>query len=200
MFPSKQSVPISVTTSIDSVKNTENAASLCIFFTSIAKNLKYETFKLGGFIWEKPPNPTTPMESFNFSYVSRIFVERELNSLKHRNDAGCGDLPLGILKDAAYPLSCPLTNLIDLSLSTGLVPNKWKIGKVTPIQKTGNTIDYNNYRPISALNTCSKVLEKTAHKQLIDNLEINDLLSKTQFGYRNNRSTELATILLSDNI
>ena len=70
----------------------------------------------------------------------------------------------------------------------------------TPIHKKGNTNDYNNYRPISVLNTCSKILERAVHKQLIDHLETNDLLSKTQFGYKKNRSTELATILLSDNI
>ena len=80
------------------------------------------------------------------------------------------------------------------------MPNKWKIAKVTPIHKKGNTNDYNNYRSISVLNICSKILERAVHKQLTDHLEINDLLSKTQFGYRKNRSTELATILLSDNI
>ena len=193
MFPSKGSLPISVTTSIDNVKNTENANSICTFFTNIAQNLKYETFKLRNFIWEKPPTLSTPTKSFNFSYVSRIFVERELKSLKRRKAAGCGDLPPGILKDAAYALSSPLTHLINLSLTTGLVPNKWKIAKVTPIHKKGNTNDYNNYRPISVLNTCSKILERAVHKQLIDHLETNDLLSKTQFGYRKNKSTELAT-------
>ena len=49
MFPSKESVPISVT-NIGNVKNTENANSICTFFTNIAQNLKYETFKLRNFI------------------------------------------------------------------------------------------------------------------------------------------------------
>ena len=109
-------------------------------------------------------------------------------------------LPPGILKDTAYALTSPLTHLINLSLTTGLVPNKWKIAKVTSIHKKGNIIDYNNYRPIAVLNTCSKIFERAAHKQLIDHLETNDLLSKTRFGYRKNRSAELTTILLSDNI
>ena len=200
MFSSKESLPISVTTSIDNVKNTENASSICTFFTNIAQNFKYETFKLRDFIWEKPPTLSTSTKSFNFSDISRIFVERELKSLKRREAAGCDDLPPGILKDAAYTLSSPLTHLINLSLKTGLVPNKWKIAKVTHIHKKGNTNDYNNYRPISVLNTCSKILERAVHKQLIDHLETNDLLSETQFSYRKNRSTELATILLSDNV
>ena len=80
------------------------------------------------------------------------------------------------------------------------MPNKWKIAKVTPIHKKGNSNDYNNSRPISVLNASSEILERAVHKQLIDHLETNDLLSKTQFGYRKNRPTELAAILLSDNI
>ena len=72
------------------------------------------------------------------------------------------------------------------------MPNKWKIAKVTPIHKKGNNNDYNY--------TCLKRLERAVPKQLIDHLEANDLLSKTQFGCRKNRSTEQVTILLSDNI
>ena len=51
-----------------------------------------------------------------------------------------------------------------------------------------------------APSTCSKILERPAHKQLINCLEINDPLSKTQFGYKKNRSIELAMILLFDNM
>ena len=92
MFSSKESVPISVTTNI------ENANSICTFFTNIAQNLKYETLKLRNFIWEKPPTLSTPTKNFSFSYVSRIFVERELKSLKSRKAAGCDDLPPRILR------------------------------------------------------------------------------------------------------
>ena len=160
MFPSKESVPISITTNIDNVKNTENANSICTFFSNIAQNLKYETFKLRNFIWEKPPTLSAPTKNFNFSYISGIFVERELKSLKCRKAAGCDDVPPGILKDAACTLPSPLTHLINLSLTTGLVPDKWKIAKVTLIHKKGNTNDYNNYRPISVLIPVQKYLKE----------------------------------------
>ena len=160
ILPLKESVPISVTTNIGNIKNTKNANSPCTFFTNTAKNLKCETFKLRDLICEKPLTPTTTTKSFNFRCVSRIFVERRLISLKHRKADGCDNLPPGILKDAAYAISIPLTHLINLSLSTGLVPNKWKIAKVTPIHKKGNTNDCNNYLQISVLNTCSKILKE----------------------------------------
>ena len=101
MFSSKESVPISVTTSIDNVNNIENANSFCTFFTNIAQNLKYETFKLRGFIWEKPPTPTTPKKSFNFS---RVFVEGELKSLSGERLLVVTIFPLEFSKMQHMPL------------------------------------------------------------------------------------------------
>jgi len=82
---------------------------------------------------------------------------------------------VGILKDATFALWSPLTYLINLSLSTGLVPTEWKVAKITPIHKGGSTDDNNNFRPISILTTCSKILEKAVHEQLITHLENNKL-------------------------
>ena len=127
-----------------------------------------------------------PTKLFSFSYVSQIFVERELKFLKRRKTAGCDNFPLAILKDAAHAFSYPLTHLINLSVSTGLVPTEWKVAKITPIHKGGSTGDNNNFRPISVLTACSKILERAVHKQLISHLENNEL------GYRKHRSTELS--------
>ena len=55
-----------------------------------------------------------------------------------------------------------------------------------------------DYCPISRLPVLSKIFEKAVHHQLSSFL--NNLLSDKQFGYRKNRSTELATTLFLDNI
>ena len=200
IFPTKEHPAASATTSIDDEKNLNNANVLCKFFTNIAQSIKFKAFKLRNFAWEISPKLVTSEKLFTFGYVSRIFVEKELRSLKRRKAPGCDNLPPGILKDAAQPLSGPLTHLINMSISTGLVPTEWKIAKITPVHKGGATDDNNNYRPISVLSSLSKILEKAVHKQLSDYLENNDILSENQFGYRKRRSTELATILLTDNI
>ena len=200
IFPAKEYTPVTTTTSTDRFKNTEIANSLCSFFVNIATSLKVKAFKLKDFIWEKPPTPDVPIKEFSLNYVSRIYVEKELKLLKRKKAAGVDNFPPGILKDAARPLSYPLTKLINLSISTGMVPTEWKIAKITPIHKGGSTKENNNFRPISVLTACSKILEKAVHKQLVEHLESNHLLSETQFGYRKHRSTELATILLTDNI
>lgn len=89
----------------------------------MAQSLKTKAFKLKTFAWGGPLPPSPSNHSFEFNNVSRFFVEKELKLLKRKKAAGCDNLPPGILKDAAYPLSKPLTHLINLSLSTDLVPN-----------------------------------------------------------------------------
>lgn len=87
-----------------------------------------------------------------------------------------------------------------MSLFQSEVPLMWKKAKVTPIFKAGDASDPDNYRPISVLPILSKILEKTVHSQLIEYFESENLLSDFQFGFRANRSTELASTLFIDPI
>ena len=103
-----------------------------------------------------------------------------------------------MLKDAALVLTKPLTFIINLSLETGVVPSEWKVAKVIPLYKSGSQAEIDNYRPISILPTFSKILEKIVYKQLMAHLERHNLLFKYQFGFRPNRSTELAVTYFTD--
>ena len=53
---------------------------------------------------------------------------------------------------------------------------------------------FENYRPISVLSCFSKLLEKLITKRLTQFIEENKMLSKHQYGFRRNRSTEHAVI------
>ena len=72
------------------------------------------------------------------------------------------------------------------------------MAKVIPILKSGSMAEIDNYRPISILPTLSKILEKMVHKQLLKHLEFKGFLSEHQFGFRPNRSTELAVTFFPD--
>ena len=56
----------------------------------------------------------------------------------------------------------------------------------------------NNYRPISLLPVFSKIFEKVVQNQLYEYLISNNLLFESQHGFRENYSTETATIELVD--
>ena len=69
-----------------------------------------------------------------------------------------------------------------------------KIARVTPIHKEGAKTDVGNYRPISILNSFSKIYEKLMHKRLSNFLESNDSIYENQYGFRSGRSCEHALL------
>ena len=75
-----------------------------------------------------------------------------------------------------------------------------KISLVTPIFKGNETNLFENYRPISVLTNFSKLLEKLMYKRISNYIEKHNILSKHQFGFRKNRSTEDAILELTDKI
>lgn len=195
IFPSKKSVSVSYES------NKTKANSFCSFFSNIAKTLKEKSFPLREFVWKSPTFiPTQSLHTFQFTYVSKIFVEKEVRNLKRNKASGFDNLPPGLLKDVAAEIAGPIAHVINLSLRSGQVPADWKMALVIPLHKSGCTSDNNNYRPISVLPIVSKILEKAVHRQLIEYLERNNCLSQNQFGYRSQRSTDLATALFTDSI
>ena len=52
-----------------------------------------------------------------------------------------------------------LTDLFNLSITSGVFPSDWKTAKVSPLFKSGDLTDANNYRQISVLPTTARVFE-----------------------------------------
>ena len=108
------------------------------------------------------------------------------------------------LKTLVPVLLRPLTLIINQSLTTGIFPDQLKIAKVLPIHKKDETTAMDNYRPISllllVLPATSKVFEKAAHIQLSNYFTQNKLFYHSQYGFREDHSTELAALELVDRI
>lgn len=71
---------------------------------------------------------------------------------------------------------------------------------MTPVYKSDDKSKLDNYRPISALNVFSKIIEQIVHHQLYNYLEENNLLQCQQFGFRKQRSTQQAVSLFVETI
>ena len=104
------------------------------------------------------------------------------------------------MKDSAAVIAPTVTFLVNLSLSTGSVPDEWKKARVVPLYKSGGRENMDNYRPISILPVLSKILEKAVNSQLQQYLKTFDILSPTQSGFRQHHSTESAVIYFTDEI
>ena len=107
-----------------------------------------------------------------------------LMMLKIGKAPGRDGVPTNLVKDAAKSIAKPLVMIFNASLEKGLVPNVWKLAKITPIFKPGARNEKNNYRPISVLSVFAKLFEKIVHDQLSDFLLSNRILSMNQFAYR----------------
>ena len=87
-----------------------------------------------------------------------------------------------------------LALLFNECLSQGKVPADWKLSNITPIYKSGDDSLASNYRPISLLSLCSKLLERLVHNNLMKHIIDHKLLSDLQFGFRQMSSTQEAIL------
>ena len=135
-----------------------------------------------------------------FNLVDENTILSTINRLKNKSSHGFDNISNILIKKAKHVLVKPLTLLINQTLTTGEFPNELKISKVKPLFKTGDTLQINNYRPISLLPSVSKNYEYFIFDQLLDYMETNELLSLQQFGFRRGYSTELAALRLTDHL
>ena len=93
----------------------------------------------------------TPRVAQNFvlQKVSTNVVLKELSQLKVTKASGPDGITARLLKDAAPVIAKPITYLVNLIISTGLIPSEWKDARITPIFESGARNEVNNYRPIS---------------------------------------------------
>ena len=198
IFPTKG---ISRVTVNDTSFNKCKAKQFGEYFSNVITRLKNSAFKLTDCVWKHRKLLASRTDHvFQFEYVSIVFVKSFLKKVKRTKATGLDDLPAGMLKDCADYIAVPLRYIVNLSLNTSTVPSAWKEAKIVPIYKSGASSSVENYRPISVLPILSKLLEKAVHTQLSTFLERNNLLNDSQFGYRENRSTDLASALLIDSI
>ena len=123
-----------------------------------------------------------------------------IKKLKPKASSGPDGQSSKLLKAIGSVLARTLSIIIIQSLYTGLFPDKLKVAKVLPLYKKGENWLMENYRPISLLSTLSKVFERVVFEQLYEYLHSKNLLYRSQYGFRKDHSTELASVELIDHI
>lgn len=81
-----------------------------------------------------------------------------------------------------------------------MFPGDWRVGKVVPVPKSGNTHSPENYRPISLTSTPCKILEHIIHSDLIDLLESNFFFSTEQHSFKKTFSCETELICFTNDV
>jgi hypothetical protein len=96
-----------------------------------------------------------------------------------------------LLKRCAHILVPVITNIVNLSTSSGNFPSVFKQATVTPLLKK-SSLDkesLSNYRPISNLSFLSKLTERAVKDQITDHLSTNAMFNAVQSAYTKFHST-----------
>ena len=109
-----------------------------------------------------------------------------IKDLKNNKAAG-GDIPLKLLKECDFTYE-KLTNCINNSLSEGFFPDSLKRANITPVHKKNDSLDKENYRPLSILPLRSKVYERAIFNQLSEYMQ--KFLNKILCGFRKAHSSQ----------
>ena len=123
-----------------------------------------------------------------------------VNNLTSKRSCGHDGFDNFITKKIMSCIIEPFTYICNLSLRTGVFPNKMKLAKIIPIFKKGDPLLISNYRPISLLSTFSKILEKIVFSRTIDFLNTNEILTGCQFGFRKHHNTSHAILSLINKV
>jgi hypothetical protein len=115
-------------------------------------------------------------------------VEAQLNKLNTSKAAGPDNLHARLLVELRVQICKPLCMIYNKSLEEGKIPHDWKFANVKPLFKKGDKKLVSNYRPVSLTAICCKTMERLIREQMIIHLEVHNLLSKDQHGFRAGRS------------
>lgn len=136
-----------------------------------------------------------------FSPVTKEYIKKLI--MKSSNASSELDpIPTSLLKSSLEILINPITQIVNKSLSSGRVPEIFKLAHVKPLLKKPSLEKNNlkNYRPVSNLSFISKILEKAIFHQLQEHLTSNDLVNSYQSAYKKHHSTETALLKLHNDI
>ncbi len=111
-------------------------------------------------------------------------------------------VPTSLLKACPITFSNILAFLTNLSINQGCFPTQFKKAQITPLMKKPclDPDDPASYRPISNLNTISKIIERLVLTRIIAHVSSSPSVDCLQSAYRRFHSTETALLKVTDDI
>ena len=105
--------------------------------------------------------------------LDKQLISKLLVALNPNKADGHDELSIFMLQMGSDSISKPLSIIFRICLKTVYFPTAWKKANVVPVRKKGNKQVLNEYRPVSLLPICSKVIFDTIFQHLIANKLLN---------------------------
>ena len=153
--------------------------------------------------FNKSHTPITPSACLRFSPAADLLCSEDevfdlLATLDVSKSTGPDGISARMLKFTATSITPSVTKLFNQSIIQARVPSLWKKSVIVPVPKTSDVTTPTNYRPISLLPIISKLLERHIYSLILHHLQANDILTTSQWGFLEGRSTVTALIKCSD--
>lgn len=157
---------------------------------------------------EIPPSPLCPddflgervIDQNSFAWLN-VTAEDVINAVSKFSNSKAMDyywLSNFIIKRTIKLISEPLTLVLNNCMNEGYFAPSLKVSKVTPVFKKGDKNLVHNYRPISIVPIFSKIFESIMYNQLNGYFEFHNLISNSQYGFRQGKSTTSAVLNIID--
>ena len=177
-----------------------NAFKFNTYFVNIGKNLSSQIDQNIDDADYKQYLTSHTAENLRFKCIIEDYTIKVIDNLENKNSSGHDGISNKLLKTIKGDISQSLTIIINQMLTTGIFLDDFKLSKVIPLFKKGDSFLLINYRPISLLPTISKILERVIHDQMYEYFNKFDLLAEQQYGFRKQHSTEYAAVKLIDHV
>lgn len=165
---------------------TSDPHMICNLFASFFQSV-YEPCSLKA-NW-RPQNSNIDTNNHLLSTIdlSLECVSKHLTLLDASKGAGPDGIPPRFLKYTAKTINKPLHIIFNRCLDNGIFPEVWRSANIIPVYKNGSKQNIENYRPISMLNSLSKLFEKLVHQAIYPFIKNN--IIPEQHGFVKSKST-----------
>ena len=130
-------------------------------------------------------------ELTQFKMVTESELGKILIKMKNKSDTD-GNISSITMKLAFKCIGDYLIRIYNNLLMQGLCPDEWKVSTIVPIPKVKIVNKYEDLRPINMLPEYEKILERVVKQQVVWYLENNSIITDCQYGFREQKSCELA--------
>ena len=121
------------------------------------------------------------LSSISFSQED---IAKKIQNLDSGKANGHDSISIRMLKLCGSAIYKTLVIIFKQSVDTGISPSEWKKGNIVPIHKKGDKQTLKNYRPVSLLPICRKILERLIFNEMFDIFIENELISSNRSGFK----------------
>ena len=111
-------------------------------------------------------------------------IAKIIQNLDPNKAHGHDNMSIRMLKICGSSIYKPLEVIFKQCIETGFFPSEWKKANIVPIHKKGDKQTLENYRPVSLLPICGKILERLMFNEMFNFSIENKLISSNQSDFK----------------